>query len=460
MSGLCASVGNAQVLHEIDWQICRGENWAVVGPNGAGKSVLASVLAGDCAHSGEFDYLFESKDDPSKRIASVSFRLHRYFVSQGDGYYQSRWYVGEEEATATAGQVLRAAAREHASAKRLAWVASTMKITRLLDRQCLHLSTGEMRRVLIARALLSNPVLLVLDEPFIGLDIAGRALLRNILHKLMRHGQQIVFMTARPWEIPRGITHRVWLRNGNSVETERVTFKHSPAGPVPATTVLKSSSNAVIDLRNITLMAGQQPLIEDLSWTVQPNEHWAVVGPNGSGKTTLLSMLNGDHPQAFAQDVRLFGKPRADFGLMELKAQIGWASPDIALHYDTMTSAFQFACTGFFETLGLYQGVSRAQQRTAREWIDYFGLAAIARVPFRSLSDGQQKLILLARAMVKPRRLLILDEPCQGLDAWSRQRALRAIDHFCRKGKTTLVIVSHYSDELPACITHRLEFRR
>ena len=142
-------------------------------------------------------------------------------------------------------------------------------------------------------------------------------------------------------------------------------------------------------------------------------------------------MLNGDHPRAFAQDARLFGKPRSEYGLFELKAKVGWASPDIALHYDTNTSAFEFICTGFFETLGLYSKASRSQQRKAREWINYFALDSVADVPFRALSDGQQRLALLARAMVKCRELLILDEPCQGLDRISRARALKAIDTIC-----------------------------
>jgi molybdate transport system ATP-binding protein len=305
-----------------------------------------------------------------------------------------------------------------------------------------------------------KPRLLLLDEPFIGLDVAGRAGLARILSRLMRGGLQIIFMTARPWELQREFRRRFFLRDGKRAQQKSAlagrTGKSLPRISGRASRTTKS----IVELRKITLTAGDVTILNDFSWTVHAGEHWAVVGPNGSGKTTLLSMLNGDHPQAFAQDVRLFGKPRGEYGLFELKAKIGWASPDIALHYDMQTSALDFICTGFFETLGLYHAASRLNKRAAQAWLDYFGLSAVANVPFRALSDGQQRLVLLARAMVKRRGLLILDEPCQGLDAWSRSRALAAIDSVCRRNRTTLIIVTHYADELPPCVTHRLEMHR
>ncbi len=467
--------GETDVLRDVTWRVGARANWAVIGPNGAGKSSLAAAIAGQAATSGEIDYGFGADlPDPCERIATVSFQLQRQFVAQSDGYYASRWYLGEEQATLTAAQVLGLGNRT----KHVAGVVEKMGLADVLDRQALHLSTGEMRRLLIARALLLSPELLVLDEPLIGLDIKGRASLTRALHAIMRHGQRVLFLTARPWEIPRGLTHFLYLRNGavlgaarrgspESEHLERRAFRDTKRIAVP----LKAASRvhrpgritavpALIDLRAITVKAGGATILDSLDWSVHPGEHWAVLGPNGVGKTTLLSLLTGDHPQSFAQHVRMFGKLRGEQSTWELKARIGYAAPDIALHYDGGTSTLDFVCTGFFETLGLYHRCTKKQERTAWNWLAYFGLKHLAARPFRLLADGHQRLVLLARAFVKQPRLLILDEPCQGLDAHARERVCRALDAICAKTQTTLVIVSHYTEELPRCITHRMEMRR
>jgi len=354
-------------------------------------------------------------------------------------------------------------------------LAEKMGLAHALDRQALHLSTGEMRRLLIARALLLKPALLVLDEPLIGLDIKGRASLAKALHAIMRHGQPILFLTARPWELPHGITHCLYLKDGevlgeakhNSAEStrlERIALRAPKRPAVPLQNVRRSlkhiATKPLIELRDINVKAGSALILNRLNWTVHPGEHWAVLGPNGVGKTTMLSLLTGDHPQSFAQHVKMFGTLRSEQSTWDLKAQIGYAAPDIALHYDGATSTLDFVCTGFFETLGLYQRCSTAKRRIALKWLEYFGLDELRERPFRLLSDGHQRLVLLARAFVKQPRLLILDEPCQGLDHHARERVCAALDAICAKTRTTLVIVSHYTEELPRCITHRMEMRR
>ena len=470
--------GDIDAVRDLTWRMNRGENWAVIGPNGCGKSSLAAAIAGQTATSGEITYGFDDDEhDPCDRIATVSFQLQREFVTQSDGYYASRWYLGEEHATLTASEVLGLANNRNRKiiAARTA-LAEKMGLGHALDRQALHLSTGEMRRLLIARALILSPELLVLDEPLIGLDIKGRASLAKALHAIMRHGQPTLFLTARPWELPRGVTHGLYLKDGrvlgsarlkspDAERLERSAFKAPPKRDVPLQKVRKPSASTrtaqpLIELRDISIKAGGAQILEHLDWTVQPGEHWAVLGPNGVGKTTLLSLLTGDHPQSFAQHVRMFGKLRGEQSTWELKAQIGYAAPDIALHYDGATNTLDFVCTGFFETLGLYQHATKSQTRTARKWLAFFGLEKLEDRPFRLLSDGHQRLVLLARAFVKQPRLLILDEPCQGLDQHARQRVCEALDAICARTPTTLVIVSHYTEELPHCITRRMTMRR
>ena len=473
------SVSNAEIdrLKAFDWRVLRGEHWAVLGANGSGKSSLAEALAGRAHFSGDIAYGFGSKlADPCVRIATVSFALHKQFAAQSDGYFQSRWYPGEEEATLTAGEILGLeAAQNSAHRRRIQSAAKAMGIEAVMARQALHLSTGELRRLLIARALLLAPALLVLDEPFIGLDAPCRELLSAALSRVMSRarGPAIVLLTARPWELPQGITHCLYLKNGKLLGTAKIrsrkalaleqrTFKPARYARVifPAQKISnRSPRKPVIRLTNVAILAGDETILKHLDWMVNAGECWAVLGPNGAGKTTLLSLLTGDHPQSFAQSVELFGKLRGEHATHDLKARIGHASPDIALHYDGQTSAFDFVCTGFFETLGLYHHASKSQEKTAWRWLDFFNLRPLAERPFRLLSDGQQRLILLARALVKNPSLLILDEPCQGLDPAARERVRLALNAGAKRG-ATLVVVSHYLDELPQRVTHRLVMRK
>lgn len=458
------NAGGERVAH-LNWRVKRGEHWAVVGPNGAGKSSLAEAIAGRAHFTGEIEYGFGARDgDPCERIAAVSFLLHKQFAGQSDGYFQSRWYPGEEEATLTAREIL-------GEGKAVDAVVKLMGISELMERQALHLSTGEMRRLLIARALLLKPVILILDEPLIGLDVECRAMLHSALERVMRNkrGPTVILLTTRPHDLPKGISRVLFLRGKKALGEARVkskqarmlearAFRGARNGIVPIGKA-RGSKKSIVDLRDVGIVAGEQAILKGVNWHVRAGECWAVLGPNGAGKTTLLSLLTGDHPQSFAQHVALFGKLRSEHATRELKAQIGHASPDIALHYDGHTRTLDFVCTGFFETLGLYNHASKRQERIAWEWLRYFGLEDFASHPFRLLSDGQQRLVLLARALVKNPRLLILDEPCQGLDERNREAVRRALNAAAERG-VTLIVVSHYVDELPRRVTHRMELRK
>jgi molybdate transport system ATP-binding protein len=478
LAGVTVHRGADDVVRDLNWTVRPGEQWAVIGANGAGKSSLAAALCGQAAVSGEVCYGWDDEsNDPTQRVALVSFQLHKAYVAQADGYYQSRWYPGEEEHPITAGAALglhgglRALPR--AARTRVSETLSALGVLNVLDRQTLHLSTGELRRLLIARALLSAPGVLVLDEPFIGLDVKGRAALSQALRAIMRRKLPLLFMTARPWELPPGITHGLFLKDGVVLGTAR---RASPqftrllnraipkakriAIPKTKRKTRIASKAPLVDVRDIHINAGGEPILTQLNWVVRAGEHWAVTGPNGAGKTTLLSLLTGDHPQSFAQHVAMFGKLRGEQSLWELRAGIGHAAPDIALHYDGLIGTLELVCTGFFETLGLYRACSPLQTRRARAVLEALGLSGLADKPFRILSDGQQRLALLARALVKLPRLLILDEPFQGLDAAARARVFAVLRDYCREPGRSLIVVSHYEDELFAELTHGLALRR
>jgi molybdate transport system ATP-binding protein len=208
-------------------------------------------------------------------------------------------------------------------------------------------------------------------------------------------------------------------------------------------------------MRGVFVAYGGRPILRDVSWTVRAGERWAVLGPNGSGKTTLLSLVCGDHPQAYANDVRLFGRRRGtDESIWDVKRQIGLVSPELHLYFTEPITAAQAAATGFFDVLAL-RPTTPGQDATVRGLFEEFGIAPLAERPFARLSTGEQRLVLLVRALVKRPPLLILDEPFQGLD---EQAITRARDHLDRRLQPdqTLVFVSHYAEEVPNTVNRRL----
>jgi molybdate transport system ATP-binding protein len=234
-----------------------------------------------------------------------------------------------------------------------------------------------------------------------------------------------------------------------------------PAAVQPQVHSGDAPPEVLIDLRNVTVTHQGVPVFENLCWTVRSGQHWAVCGPNGSGKTTLLSLIVGDHPQAYANTVWVFGNLRGGGGsIREIKEGIGIISAELQVRYRKAVTAAEVVLSGFFDSVGLYRRASRDQQAAARAWMESLGIHPLAAKKFNHLSHGEQRMVLLARAMVKPPRLLVLDEPCQGLDSGNRRLILRTVDRIAAAGSTTVLYVSHHADETPACITRRLSLVR
>jgi molybdate transport system ATP-binding protein len=190
---------------------------------------------------------------------------------------------------------------------------------------------------------------------------------------------------------------------------------------------------------------------------VRENEQWALLGPNGAGKTTLLSLILADNPQAYANDITLFGKRRGTGeSIWEIKQNIGWVAPELQLYYPRDATCIDVACSGWFDSIGLYRECSGEQRAAAEKWLGEFGMTECADIAFEKISEGEQRLALLARAMVKEPGLLVLDEPCQGLDAENRDRVLQAVDGLSQRSGASMIYVTHRADELPQSITHVL----
>ncbi|MBI5897431.1 MAG: ATP-binding cassette domain-containing protein [Desulfobacterales bacterium] len=463
-----------RLLENSSWQIRRGEQWAVWGANGAGKSTLARTLMGQMpVVQGEVvrHYL----DDPAVRagrrpMALVSSEQYHHFFQREGLLGEMRHFSGRLQERTLAGDLLNpedgSAPVDAAHRER---ILAAFDLAALLDKPMEALSSGEMRKLLLTRALLTDPGLLILDEPFNGLDAASRKQLEEVLRSLAGAGTQLVLITHRRVEIADLFTHVLWLDNGRvawqgareEFMQSAVTAENTPPRLHPATITPVPGDprdrTPLIQMCNVSVRFGDRTILDQVNWTVRPGEHWALTGPNGAGKSTLLALITGDQLQAYANEIVLFGRPRGSGeSLWEIKQQIGHLGDVLQARYQRQVTAFDVICSGFFDSVGLYHLCDEAQRRTARHWVERLGLADLAGRPMAQLSFGQQRLVLVARAMVKTPRLLILDEPCNGLDGHHRQRLLEILTRIVRGGATQLLYVSHRPDDLPAGITHRL----
>ena len=470
-----------RVFEHTTWHLDLGEHWAVLGVNGSGKSTFLRAILGESAViAGEIEYALDgpraqpAADPPEGAIQCVSADQHRRLVTQAIDYHQARWSPYGEISPVTAGAVIFGA-NTGVLPKKSRAILALLGIEHLLPRHIGTLSNGEFRKVLLARALCAAPRVLVLDDPFAGLDHQSRGRLRRILEHLMKKGVTMVMATRRAEELPSGIT-RVLL-----VENQQVTFQGTLRAMkrgsrlagilddefVPARRAktvwatrhgrMKNETEPLFTVMRACVRYDELEVLKNVSWVVRPGENWVLRGPNGSGKSTLISLITADHPQAYANDIRIFGMQRGTGeSIWEIKAPIGWMAPELQYHYDGDTRCADVVCSGLHDTVGLYRDGSAREAKAVRRWMRNLGIAHLARALFGTLSDGQQRLVLLARALVKEPSLLILDEPCQGLDVAHRHAVLKLIRKAALQRHMAVIYVTHHANEIPRVFSHEL----
>lgn len=492
--------GSRLAFRRASWLWRPGEQWAILGGDDSGKSLLAQALAGQVpVVEGEIRCHFPRSEKSGcppgpdaweSSVALVSPQTQRDFALHESSFYQSRWHSGLDEGRKTVADylawrsVLGINPFEVGAANRappgfaprrdrlLEWLA----IRHLWRRKLIFLSNGEQRRVLLAQALLRDPALLILDDPYGGLDAEARIRLAEAIQLLMADGLPVLVVAGRPAEIPPATTHlllvgrrRLVAQGAKSAVLDHplATRLAAQAGLPAPSRIQRGKSNGsqasppiLVEFNQVSIRAGSKLLLEPFCWTMRRSEHWLLLGPNGSGKTTLLNLVQGDHPQVHAQDIRIFGAPIATTQtLWRNRQRMGWLSPELHQHYPPAWSALEVVCSGFHNTLGLYLPCSAHRQALARRWLRWLGLAHLAGEPFGALPHGRQRLVLLARAAINQPRLLILVEPCQGLDSPLAAVVLDFVDGVVAQTGASVIFATHSPREIPRCITHVLRLQ-
>ena len=487
-------------LQNTSWQINSVESWAVIGPNGAGKTTLAkSLFGGVPVVGGSITHHYGTEDSVPvyASIGYVSPEQQRGIMEREKLQLDSRDFSGNiDEVTTVEDIILGRAYRYEPDSTdyghRLGDVASKLRIESILGRNILSISSGEMTKTLIARALLKKPRLLILDEPYDGLDYQSRRSLKTLLESLIDDHIQMVLITHRFEEIMANISHVLLMKNGGVYHRGRrddmLTKEmldglyrqesnlpdephHLPAfsgirKPIPKSPERsvndgETAENVLIRMHDTTVKYHDVTVLDKVNWTVRQGDNWMILGPNGAGKTTLLKLILGENQQAYANDIYLFGKKKGSGeSVWDIKKNIGFISSELQARYPRHLSAFHVVCSGFFDSIGLYRLCSKSQKETARAWIETLGISNLVHQKFGLLSHGQCQLVLIARAMVKSPVLLMLDEPCDGLDFSNRDRLLQILGFIGEHTDTHLIYVTHHKAEIIAGITHVLSLDR
>ena len=454
LNNLCVNFEERFQLHDINWQIEPQQHWVITGANGAGKSALAAVLAslGNVV-KGTIEGL-------PKQVAIVSFEAQAELIEA-----ELKKDDADIMDVVSEGTSVHTILLEHCCDQELAkQLIIKFDLQKLMSRAFRKLSTGESRKVMLIRALVSKPDLLILDEPFDGLDVNTLAMLQEHLHTLVDTIPMIMVLN-RFDEFPTFITDIAYVDNGRLQHQIRrddvqafgelyqllhlkTTNLSVPQADVETAIPALDPDQPLVHLRDVTIKYGDQIIIDKLNWIIQPNQHWQLSGPNGSGKTGLLSLITGDHPQCYVNDIFVFGFKRGSGeSIWQIKQVIGYVSTALQWEYRVGTSLRNVIVSGFYDSIGLYSKFTKKQGQIADQWLQLLGMSDRADQPFNKMSYGDRRLLLIARAMVKHPPLLILDEPCLGLDDMNRQLVLALIEKICTDSETAVLYVNHHAED-------------
>lgn len=451
-----------QLAAPVDFVFGAGEHIAVFGRNGAGKTKLVEIILGrHPVKKGIIEYAFPSpvRKYVSENVKYLAFKDCYGGETEQNYYLQQRWNSWD------------------------------------VDDERILLSSGELRKHSLSKVLGTEPCLLILDNPFVGLDAASRLVLGEQLRAIVQGGKtSLMLVLSREDEIPPFMTHVVEVKDEVVLPKKRLADwlaergtetcgKEQACGPGQAISTGDAHCNAdspssengpsarraadnpassteIVRLNKVTIRYGERTILKDLDWVVRKGEHWSLTGPNGSGKSTLLGLVCADNPQSYACDISLFGRKRGSGeSIWDIKKHIGYVSPELHRSFKRDITAERIVANGLRDFHGLFTKANEEEIRTARKCLERFGAGHLAGTSFLNMSSGEQRIVLLARAFVKNADLLILDEPFHGLDDENVRMVRGIIEEYCQNPDNTLLMVTHRMEELPSCIDHNLTLK-
>ena len=465
--------GGSQIFKKLNFLWKKNQHWAIVGENGKELTEFIETLRGNrIVSEGFIQRPFSSAFLLKKNAAGEvhSFRDLIAYVSQKyelknrsnlqNFYFQQRFNASESEETMSVREYLAQALTDPDGNWTVERSAQLLKLDHLLDQSLLKLSNGETRRLVLALGLMKQPLIYLMDHPMTGLDAKTREEFGEIINEMIREGIHILMATSED-QIPKGITHIAQLNSTGIEETwtfdsfphHNKKLKSSDWDWGLLKTLLpknKGTDEAIVQLKDVTIQYGEKRILNTLNWEIKNGERWLLKGPNGAGKSTLLSLLIGENPQAYSQDIVLFGRKRGSGeSIWDVKRPSGFVAPELPRFFPSNQTCRKVILSGLFDTMGLFKKTTPDQEAKATQWLSLFDMEEVKDIPIARLSLAQQRWTLLARALIKEPKLLILDEASQGLDDLQRALFKKTVEKICENSSITLIYVSHYAEDIP-----------
>lgn len=433
---------------------------AIIGPNGAGKTTLGKII--EKGWNISTNRIRGRK--PKMEVKSIEFSDIHSLAGFSVEYYQQRFESTANDEVPTVADLLG----DRIGSPRWQQLACRLHLHDVESKRVNYLSSGELRKLLIINLLFNLPDILILDNPYIGLDAASRDLLNEMIVEISRQGVAVILLLCNPSDLIAQTNVVIPIDHlcigkpipvGNDIAKahdeikEMFDYDISPDA-LPDMEPTHETFATVFSLNHCQLRYGKRVILNDVSWTVHQGECWSLTGPNGSGKSTLLSLVYADNPQGYSNDITLFDRRRGTGeSIWDIKRRIGYISPEMHLYFGGSGSVAAVVAQGLNDTVGNYRRLHDEQISLAMQWLQALKIEHLASRRFNTLSAGEQRLVLLARTFIKHPQLLILDEPLHGLDA-ARKHAVRAIiNHLVARHHITLIYVTHYLPEIPECVT-------
>src|SRR6218665_342845 len=452
------------ILEDLNWEISSGECWMLGGLSGSGKTTLAKTISGEIKNfEGKIEVNFEEISKLPKKVLYVS-NWFQFNNLEGDRnfYYQQRYNQFAKNDTLTVfAEINHFGKEENLDFEILELYLTPFGFENFKNQQLIELSSGEHKKLQLLKALWLKPQVLIIDQPYTGLDVKSRQFLNQAFDDLIKEKDTLILINNDD-EYPESVQYFVEIENGklihrNSTKDFSKGEERKPKSlPFFLQNNQKNEQESLIKLKNINISYGEKQVLKNIDWEINSGEQWLLQGHNGSGKSTLLSLLNGDHPQAYANEIHLFGQKRGSGeSIWDIKLKIGMISPELHWYFDMNANVGQTIASGFFDSMSLYKKLSFDQQQQLEQILYFFDLKGDKNKKLNTLPLGKQRLALLARTLIKKPKLLILDEPCQGMDNEQTKYFNQVIDDLANQGQS-LIYVGHFESQLPKKLSHKL----